>query len=113
MPKMDQQSSPSPETHALRRFMRARPVTSLVGGVALAATSTGFVGEVLTSQLGFNEIYVVAAAAALWGFALIGFGLWLRNHHGGFAVFFGFIALICALLFLAMYVARPDLFSAG
>ena len=102
--------SPSPETSELRRFMRAKPVTSFIVMYAFAVVVTAVVGDMLATYLRLNEIYVFAAASVVWGLALIAFGFWLGNHHGGFAVFVGFIALIGAILFPAMYAARPDLF---
>jgi len=93
--------------------MRARPIASFVVGLALVNVLAVVVAEFLTTQLGWNEIYSVSAVSGAIGVGFIAFGVWLRNHHGGFAVLVGFIALICAVLFPAMYAARPELFPPG
>lgn len=105
------QASPPPERGKLRSVMRARPIASFIVGLALVNVLAAVVVEALTSQLGWNEIYSVSAVAGAVGSGFIAFGVWLRNHHGGFAVLVGIIALICAVLFPAMYSARPELFS--
>ena len=106
---MDEESPP-PETSKLRRFMRARPIASFVAGIALVNVIAVVVADVLTTQLGWHEMLSFSAVTGALGVGLIAFGVWLRNYHGGFAVLFGLIALICAVLFPAMYAARPDLF---
>ncbi|MEQ1812620.1 MAG: hypothetical protein ABL889_22025 [Terricaulis sp.] len=93
--------------------MRARPIASFIVGLALVNVLAAVIAEVLTTQLGWDEIHSVSAVAGLLGVGFIAFGVWLRNHHGGFAVLVGFIALICAVLFPVMYAARPELFPPG
>jgi hypothetical protein len=102
--------SQSNDVSWLRRMMRARPVASFIIGLLTASFLTAALAEMLHTQLGLNEIYSMGAAYAALGLALTLFGFWLRNNHGGFAVFIGLIILICAVLLPAMYTARPELF---
>jgi hypothetical protein len=66
----------------------------------------------MVRQFGLTEFQAVIFASAAWGLALISLGFIFRNRHGGFAIFVGFIALLCAVLFAAIYASKPELFPA-
>ena len=103
-------SDNTPELGSLRRTMRARPKTSLAIGFFATTIAAATLGEALTARFGMPDILAVSIVAGVLGVAFMFLGFWLKNHHGGFAVLLGLIALICAALFPAMYYARPDLF---
>lgn len=92
--------------------MDARPKLSLVIGFGSAFLIMLGVVEVLTTMFGVPELHALGAAYTALALALIWFGLWLKNYHGGFAIFTGAIILIGILLFAAMYASRPELFQA-
>ena len=94
------------------RFLGSRPLLRGIGILTLANLAIVFATDFGGDLLGLNGVQKAIAAASGWGIAFILCGIFFRNRHGGFALFIGFVALLTALLFGAMYAANPTLFSA-
>jgi hypothetical protein len=104
---MPHESSPD---GVLRRFLRQRPILATVLTLVVADIFALTLMAALRTFLGIVEWYALGVVMALLGVAAIGFGIWLRNYHGGFAIFVGVILLLGAVLFPAMYASQPELF---
>lgn len=100
---------PAPqEPESNTQWWRSRPAMIAAALYVVLMFAIDFGGDLF----GLNGVHKTIVAAFTLSVAFFLFAAFNRTIHAGFAVLVGFIALLTAIFFAALYATRPELFVA-